>query len=339
MIMRKNSNRMNGRKRLPAAAIALLLAGCMSCSLFAAEDTSDDVLQTETETENLTETETEIETEIETETENGIETEAVIETEDMSEEEEETKAGYTKVKAFIADVEAAVNDRTALSQSYSEAELSMMTNDEIAQANQECCESERWMVNVYGDANFRRPNMQYLCEQYLTGLQNQLDAYESWQDKQDIDAYNELWEAGYAKRAAVVVELADYYGAQFTDISDMRDKVKELEALDEFSSGSVSEATTRTVQECLNTLKFPVGKVDGYCGYRTIQMIRRFQKLCGYTPADGIIDDELVQQLQQEVEKVSPKKEEVPETETETESGPETETETEQAAEAETETE
>ena len=321
MIMRKNSNRMNGRKRLPAAAIALLLAGCMSCSLFAAEDTSDDLQQTETETENLTETE------------------AVIETEDMSEEEEETKAGYTKVKAFITDVEAAVNDRTALSQSYSEAELSMMTNDEIAEANQECCESERWMVNVYGNANFRRPNMQYLCEQYLTGLQNQLDAYESWKEKQDIDAYNELWEAGYAKRAAVVVELADYYGAQFTDISDMRAKVKDLEALDEFSSGTVSEATTRTVQECLNTLKFPVGKVDGYCGYRTIQMIRRFQKLCGYTPADGIIDDELVQQLQQEVEKISPKKEEVPETEPETESGPETETETEQAAETETETE
>ena len=335
MTMRKNSNRMNGRKRLPAAAIALLLAGCMSCSLFAAEDTSDDLQQTKTETENLTETETEIETEAET----GIETEAVIETEDMSEEEEETKAGYTKVKAFIADVEAAVNDRTALSQSYSEAELSMMTNDEIAEANQECCESERWMINVYGNANFRRPNMQYLCEQYLTGLQNQLDAYESWKEKQDIDAYNELWEAGYAKRAAVVVELADYYGAQFTDISDMRAKVKDLEALDEFSSGTVSEATTRTVQECLNTLKFPVGKVDGYCGYRTIQMIRRFQKLCGYTPADGIIDDELVQQLQQEVEKISPKKEEVPETEPETESGPETETETEQAAETETETE
>ena len=240
---------------------------------------------------------------------------------------------------MIADVEAAVNARTALSQSYSEAELSMMTNDEIAEANQECCESERWMVNVYGNANFRRPNMQYLCEQYLTGLQNQLDAYESWKEKQDIDAYNELWEAGYAKRAAVVVELADYYGAQFTDISDMRAKVKDLEALDEFSSGTVSEATTRTVQECLNTLKFPVGKVDGYCGYRTIQMIRRFQKLCGYTPADGIIDDELVQQLQQEVEKISPKKEEVPETELETESGPETETETEQAAETETETE
>ena len=328
--MRKN--RMNDNKRKPTAIMALLLAGCMSCSLFAAEAADEDLLQTETETE-VSETENMAETEAETEAVADIETEA--ETEDMS--EEEIKSGYTKVKAFIADVETAINERTAMSQSYSEAELSMMTNDEIAEANQECCESERWMVNVYGNANFRRPNMQYLCEQYLTGLQNQLDAYESWKEKQDIDAYNELWEAGYAKRAAVVVELADYYGAQFTDISDMRAKVKDLEALDEFSSGTVSEATTRTVQECLNTLKFPVGKVDGYCGYRTIQMIRRFQKLCGYTPADGIIDDELVQQLQQEVEKISPKKEEVPETELETESGPETETE--QAAETETETE
>lgn len=313
--MRKN--RMNDNKRKPTAIMALLLAGCMSCSLFAAEAADEDLLQTETETE-VSETENMAETEAETEAVADIETEA--ETEDMS--EEEIKSGYTKVKAFIADVETAINERTAMSQSYSEAELSMMTNDEIAEANQACCETESWMIDAYEDANFKHPNMQYLCEQYLTGLQNQLDAYESWEEKQDIDTYNELWEAGFAKRAAVAVELADYYGAHFTDIADMRSKVKDLEALDEFSSGTVSEATTRTVQECLNTLKFPVGKVDGYCGYRTIKMIRRFQKLCGYTPADGIIDDELVQQLQKEVEKVSPKEEETEldaETEQETE--------------------
>ena len=292
---------MNGNKRMSTAVMALLLAGCMSCSLFASEDVSDDMPQTETEvseTEALTETEAETEIEVETE----------AETENTSETEEK-KAGYTKVKAFIADIETAINDRNAMSQSYSEAELSMMTNDEIAEANQACCESERWLIDAYADANFKNLNMQYLCEQYLTGLQNQLDAYESWKNKQDIDTYNELWEAGYAKRAAAAVELA----------------VKDLEALDEFSSGNVSEATTRTVQECLNTLKFPVGKVDGYCGYRTIKMIRRFQKLYGYTPADGIIDDELVAQLQQEVENASPKKEEVPETEL----GAETEQETE----------
>ena len=47
--MRKNSNRMNGNKRMSTAVMALLLAGCMSCSLFASEDVSDDMPQTETD--------------------------------------------------------------------------------------------------------------------------------------------------------------------------------------------------------------------------------------------------------------------------------------------------
>ena len=264
----------------------------------------------------------------------------------QDETEAETEVTLTKAKDFLADIGAAENDRLAISQSYTEAELRMMTNDEIAQANQECCESERWFVDRYTDAQFASRNLQYLCEQYLTGLQNQFDAYDSWQEKQDIDAYNELWEAGFAKRAVVVVELKEFYGVGFTDISDMQKKADELQSLDTFSSGGVSAETVRKVQEYLNKLKFPVGAVDGDCGYRTVQMVRRFQKLYGYNPSDGIIDDELVSQLEEEVEKASAKKrseknaeqtEEAVKTQEETEQE-ETITESQESA-AETETE
>ena len=257
--------------------IVVLLVLCLSCTICAAAD--------ETESEMAAQTQ-------ETSVPDGTEEE------------------NSDVQVFLADIGAAVNDRLALSNSYTEAELSMMTNDEIAQANQECCESERWFMDRYRDAKFESRNLQYLCGQYLTGLQNQYDAYDSWQENHDIDAYNELWEAGFAKRASAVVELKQFYGVGFTDISDMEEKVKELEKLDELGSGTVSEETTRKVQECLNTLKFPVGSVDGYCGYRTVQMIRRFQKLYGYGPADGVIDDELVAQLEEEVQKAAPAEEE-----------------------------
>lgn len=288
----------DGKKRIPAAALMLLLAGSLACPLQAAETE----MAAETEAEAVLETEAELFAEAETEAETAA--------------PEEAKVKYTSVKKFLGDVGAAVNDRNALASAYTEAELSMMTNDEIAQANQDCCESERWLMDRYSDAQFESRNLQYLCEQYLTGLQNQYDAYDSWQEKQDIDAYNELWEAGFAKRAVVVVELQKFYGVEFADIADMQAKAKELESLDELKSTKASESAIRTVQEHLNTLKFPVGTVDGYCGYRTVQMIRRFQNLYGYLPADGVIDEELIGQLTEEVQKITGTTEE---TETETE--------------------
>ena len=226
----------DGKKRIPAAALMLLLAGSLACPLQAAETEN----AAETEAEAVLETEAEVFTEAETEAETAA--------------PEEAKVKYTSVKKFLGDVGAAVNDRNALASAYTEAELSMMTNDEIAQANQDCCESERWLMDRYSDAQFESRNLQYLCEQYLTGLQNQYDAYDSWQEKQDIDAYNELWEAGFAKRAVVVVELQKFYGVEFADIADMQAKAKELESLDELKSTKASESAMRTVPEHLNTL-------------------------------------------------------------------------------------
>ena len=273
-------------------------------------ETEPEVVETEPE---VVETEPEV---IETEPE-AIETEPeVIEAEAVQTEADQPETAQTEgvmvipAENFLADIGASVNDRIALSGSYTEAELSMMTNDEIAEANNRCCESERWFMDRYKDARIDNLNLQYLCEQYLNGLQNQYDAYASWKEKQDIDAYNELWDAGYAKRAVTVAELKQYYNIAFADVSDMLEKAEELDALDDLKNGEISEETTRKVQNCLNTLQLPVGEVDGYCGERTIIMVKRFQKLYGYEPADGVIDDEVVAQLQEEADKAAPPQEE-----------------------------
>ena len=281
-------------KMTTAAMIsAVMMAGCLSCGIYAAQTEA-----AETEPEAI---ETEAETEAETD---AAETKA-----DQTEAQTETE-GLIPAEDFLGDIGAAVNDRIALSASYTEAELSMMTNDEIAEANNKCCESERWFMDRYKDAQIDNLNLQFLCEQYLNGLQNQYDAYASWKEKQDIDAYNELWDAGYAKRAVTVAELKQYYNIAFADVSDMLEKAEELDALDDLKNGEISEETTRKVQNCLNTLQLPVGEVDGYCGERTIIMVKRFQKLYGYEPADGVIDDEVVAQLQEEADKAAPPQEE-----------------------------
>ena len=47
----------------------------------------------------------------------------------------------------------------------------------------------------------------------------------------------------------------------------------------------------------LNSLGFLCGTPDGICGRQTVSCIERFQNMYGYEPADGIIDDELIAQL------------------------------------------
>ena len=112
------------------------------------------------------------------------------------------------------------------------------------------------------------------------------------------------------KEGITAKELKEYYDIAFADISDMLEKAEELDALDDLKNGEVSEETTKKVQDCLNKLQLPVGEVDGYCGERTIIMVKRFQKLYGYEPADGVIDDEVVAQLQEEADKAAPPQEE-----------------------------
>ena len=57
------------------------------------------------------------------------------------------------------------------------------------------------------------------------------------------------------------------------------------------------ETVLRT-QELLNEIGFYCGNANGVAGRRTARMIRRFQEMYGYGPADGLIDDELLEQLE-----------------------------------------
>ena len=82
----------DGKKRIPAAALMLLLAGSLACPLQAAETEN----AVETEAEAVLETEAEVFTEAETEAETAA--------------PEEAKVKYTSVKKFLGDVGAAVDE-------------------------------------------------------------------------------------------------------------------------------------------------------------------------------------------------------------------------------------
>ncbi len=49
----------------------------------------------------------------------------------------------------------------------------------------------------------------------------------------------------------------------------------------------------------LNALGFLCGTPDGICGRQTVSCIERFQTMYGFEPADGLIDDELLGQMQE----------------------------------------
>lgn len=55
----------------------------------------------------------------------------------------------------------------------------------------------------------------------------------------------------------------------------------------------------KKVQELLNALGFLCGTPDGICGRQTVSCIERFQTMYGFEPADGLIDDELLGQMQE----------------------------------------
>ena len=66
---------------------------------------------------------------------------------------------------------------------------------------------------------------------------------------------------------------------------------------EETRNSSVDPSKVTQVQELLNSLGFLCGTPDGIAGRQTASCIERFQNMYGYEPADGIIDDELITQL------------------------------------------
>lgn len=217
-------------------------------------------------------------------------------------------------KKFLKGIRKSLKKRTQAAVSYSESELGAMTNDELVEANAACCEEEREFYEKYRNAVFENKDIQYLCGQYMAGLKNQFDAYDTWKENGNISLYNELWDAGYAKRACAVCELADQYEIDFGDITEMRKKVEALEKKNgETPANTLGYEAVAECQNCLNTLGFK-NVADGSWGARTSKMLKRFQLMYGYGPVDGVLTEEILGKLREEAAKVAP-----PETEAQTE--------------------
>lgn len=215
---------------------------------------------------------------------------------------------------FLQDIKAANEARAEESSRYTGAEVAAMTNQEIADMNLACLDTEKDLYETYAGAVFRNKNLQYLCDLYMKGLKNQFDAYDSWEADADISSYNELWNAGYNKRALALVEIADTYSVEIPDLDDMRKTAESLSGNNEEAATDLSAEEVRQAQDDLNTLGF-VNTADGNYGSRTAELVHRFQVMYGYSPADGALDKESLGQLDEEAKKVLP-----PETSSETES-------------------
>ena len=238
------------------------------------------------------------------------------EQEAASEEEPETEQPGEQMdeNKFLKGIRKSLRKRTKAAVSYSESELGAMTNDELVEANAQCCEAERGFYEKYKNAVFTNKDVQYLCGQYMAGLKNQFDAYDVWKEEGNISLYNELWDAGYAKRACAVCELAEQYEIDFGDITEMQKKVEALNKKNTETPGTeLGYEAVLECQNCLNTLGFR-NTADGSWGARTSKMLKRFQLMYGYGPVDGILTEDALNNLRQEAAKVAP-----PETETETE--------------------
>ena len=247
--------------------------------------------------------------------------EEAAEQEAVTEAESETEQPEVQMdeNKFLKGIRKSIRKRTKAAVSYSESELGAMTNDELVEANAACCEAERPFYEKYKNAVFNNKDVQYLCGQYIAGLKNQFDAYDVWKEEGNISLYNELWDAGYAKRACAVCELAEQYEIDFGDITEMQKKVEALNKKNGETPGTElgSEAVLEC-QNCLNTLGFR-NTADGSWGARTSKMVKRFQLMYGYGPVDGILTEDVLNNLRQEAAKVAP-----PETEAQTEAQTET---------------
>jgi hypothetical protein len=163
-----------------------------------------------------------------------------------------------------------------------------------------CTEVERSFYEAYHKAQFDDLNILYLCSEYCLGLEKQFQAEEIWNTQGDSEEANGLYTAGYYNRAYALVELCEYYGLDLAkEYENLKNAVVQMDSLsaDETRNASVDPAKITQVQELLNSLGFLCGTPDGICGRQTVSCIERFQNMYGYEPADGIIDDELIAQL------------------------------------------
>ncbi len=201
---------------------------------------------------------------------------------------------------FEQDIVSSYNDRAVISQMYTTDEVNSMSESEYVEYYYEAVSAEADFYNKYRNAFFDDLNIQYLCDEYTEGVGRQFDACRLYFDSYDIDSFNEEWRSGYYDRACAIVELTDCYDLDFGDITNMRRDAGGTEALDEaeLANAAVDFESVLYAQQLLNEIGFYCGEADGISGERTAKSIMHFQEMFGYEPADGVIDEELLAQLE-----------------------------------------
>ena len=223
----------------------------------------------------------------------------------LVEDETEAEPVLMNEEVFFEDILASYSARDRVPD-VSDSEWNMMTYEEKVNYYIACVEAERDFAEKYKNAIFDDLNIQYLCKQYVDGVFKQLkacdDFYHSDKWSGDYDYFDQSWESGYSNRCYVIVELADYYDIDFPKdaVSTMRKKVEALDSLDEAETrnSQVSQETVKEVQTLLHEIGFKCWNIDGVAGKRTVKAIKRFQEMYGFE-VDGMIDDELIDQLKQ----------------------------------------
>lgn len=215
----------------------------------------------------------------------------------------EDTSGQAQLKdtdTFLSDLKASFEKRQQAAGQYTSDQLTQLSADDLWTYRFACAEAERDFYNTYKDAQFNSLNVLYLCGEYCGGLGKQYQAEETWKDSQDGEKTSQLYTAGYYNRAYALVEFHNYYGLDLGDgYQNLKDSVAKMDAAsgEETRNQGVDSGTVKKVQELLNSLGFLCGTPDGICGRQTVSCIERFQVMYGFDPADGLIDDELITQM------------------------------------------
>lgn len=203
---------------------------------------------------------------------------------------------------FLQDIGASFEKRQTEAGTCSADQIAQMSASDLWAYRFRCAEAERDFYEAYKGAQLESLNLQYLCDEYCAGLGKQYKAETAWKDTQDADKTSQLYSAGYYNRAYALVELHDYYSLELPDgYQDLKEAVDKMNAAAgaETRNASADSAAVKKVQELLNALGFLCGTPDGICGRQTVSCIERFQTMYGFEPADGLIDDELLGQMQE----------------------------------------
>lgn len=213
-------------------------------------------------------------------------------------------AQIKSTEAFLADLATSFNARQESARTHTNEEVNAMSEADMWNFRFACAQVERPFYDSYHAAQFDDLNVLYLCSEYCLGLEKQFQAEEIWNTQGDADEANRLYTAGYYNRAYALVELCEFYGLDLADeYQNLKNAVARMDEMssEETRNASVDPAKVMQVQELLNSLGFLCGTPDGIAGRQTASCIERFQTMYGYDPADGIIDDELIGQMQNQL--------------------------------------